>query len=125
MEEKNPKMEWSKPETKWHAPRAGEEDLHRPEGQMRADGGGKRSKEEMGDEETGEEKENKRSRIGQVGITRLECLVGKWVEEVECRTVEEEEWEEIVQDAWDDVHEGHNLDPEKVKEGRREELTIF
>ena len=39
--------------------------------------------------------------------------------------LEEEEWEEIVQDAWDDVHEGHNLDPEKVKEGRREELTFM
>ena len=31
----------------------------------------------------------------------------------------------MVQYAWDDVHEGHNLDPEKVKEGRKEELTFM
>ena len=106
-------------------PRTGEEDLYRPEDQMRADGFGKRPKEEAGGEMDEEEEENKRRRISRVEITRRECLVGEWVEEVECQMVEEEEWEEMVQDAWDDVHEGHNLDPEKVKEGRKEELTFM
>ena len=92
---------------------------------MRADGFGKRPKEETGVEVDDKEEENKKRRISQVEVTRLECLVGKWVEEVECRVVEEEEWEEMVQYAWDDVHEGHNLDPEKVKEGRKEELTLM
>ena len=63
--------------------------------------------------------------MGQIEIMRLECLVGEWVEDVECQMVEEEEREEVVQEAWDDVHEGHNLDPEKVKEGRREELAFM
>ena len=34
--------------------------------------------------------------------------------------MEKGEWEDMLQDAWDDVHEGHNLDPERVKEGRKE-----
>jgi hypothetical protein len=147
MEERKPKMGWSKPESPgWHAPKEGEEELHRPEGQMRADGAGKRPKEGIGEEEMDEERERKREkievttqwesiggenaedeskrrRIGQVEIMRLECLVGEWVEEVKCQMVEAEEWEEMVQDAWDDVHEGHNLDPKRVKEGRKEELT--
>ena len=56
MEEKKPKMGWSRPKPEWPTPRAGDEELYRPEGQMRADRVGKRSKEEMGDEETDEEK---------------------------------------------------------------------
>ena len=37
-EEPKPRMGWSKSDSPgWHAPRAGEEDLHRPEGQMGAD----------------------------------------------------------------------------------------
>ena len=55
----------------------------------------------------------------------MECLVGEWVEDVECQVLEEEECDEMVQDAWDDVHEGHSLDPAKVKEGRKEELTFM
>ena len=46
MEEKKPRMGWSKPESPgWHAPKEGEEELQRPEGQMRADGAVKRPKE--------------------------------------------------------------------------------
>ena len=76
----------------------------------------------VGDEAGGE---IKKRRLGQIGIMRLECLVSEWVEEVECQVVEEEEWEEVMQDAWDDVHEGYSLDPEKVKEGRKEEITFM
>ena len=113
MEEKKTKMGWSRPKPEWPTPRAGDEELHRPEGQMRADGFGKRPKEEVGEEmadEEGEKKrertetatqwesvggeneeeENKRRRISQVEIMRLECLIGEWVEEVECQMVEEE-----------------------------------
>ena len=80
MEEKKPKMGWSKPEPpSWHAPREGEEELHRPEGQMRADGAGKRPKEEIGDEEIEEERERKREKIEVT--TRWESLGGEDVED--------------------------------------------
>ena len=50
-EEKKPRMGWSKPEPPgWHAPKEGEEELQRPEGQMRADGAGKRLKEGIEEE---------------------------------------------------------------------------
>ena len=92
---------------------------------MRADGLGKRSKVEVGGDMDWDEDESKRRKISQVEIMRLKDLVGEWVEEIECGIIEEEEWEEMVRDAWDDVHEGHRLDPEKVMEGRREELSFM
>ena len=138
-EEKEPRLGWSKPkQPEWQKPRKGEENFQEPGGQMRADDFGKRQRVEA--EEDGEKIEatdewesleeegkdgGKRRKLGQIEIMRLECLVGEWVEEVECQMLEEEEWEEVVQDAWDDVHEGHSLDPAKVKEGREEELGFM
>ena len=52
---------WESPE--WHAPRIGEEELHRPEGQMRADGGIKRRKEGAVGEVSDEEGERKKEKI--------------------------------------------------------------
>ena len=72
-----------------------------------------------------DEDEGKRRRLSHVEVMGLECLVGEWAEEVECQVVEEEEWKDILQEAWDDVHEEHNLDPKKVREGRKEELTFM
>ena len=86
---------------------------------------GKRAQSEVEMDTDWWEEQNKRRKTSQVEVMRLENLVGKWVEEVECEIMEEEEWREAEQVAWDDVHEGHNLDPEKVKEGRKEELVFM
>ena len=141
-ENRKTQMGWSRPKVEWSELREGAEEVEVPEGQMRAERIKKRPPEGVGGEEeeeqartkfagdeavVGEESESeaKKRRLGQMDIMRLECLVNKWVGEVECRVVEEEEWEEAMQGAWDDVHEGHSLDPEKVKEGRKEEITFM
>ena len=108
-EEKKPKMGWSKPEgPEWASPIEGEEGEKAKKGQMRADdfrrnlGSDEKRKDVMkdmvGEEEDMSEDENgkqgKRRKLGQLEITELECLVGKWVEEVECQVIEEEDWEE-------------------------------
>ena len=142
-ETKKTQMGWSKPRIEWPVPKEEGKEVDIPEGQMRAEKMGKRSQEEVGGEGEEEERrmelmasdedvvgdeaggEIKKRRLGQIGIMRLECLVSEWVEEVGCQVVEEEEWEEVMQDAWDDVHEGYSLDPEKVKEGREEEITFM
>ena len=143
---RGPRLGWSKPkQAEWQKPRAGEDGLYDKEGQMRADDFGKgtgngvelgekrgreaREGEELDStaewENLGDGDGGKRRKLGQTEIMRLECLVGKWVEEVECQMIGGEEWEDVILDAWDDVHEGHSLNPAKVQEGRKEELMFM